>query len=70
VTSWATERARGGQLGSPPLPNALGDLLIHHPPLTNLRVATRHGRRHRPPATAGRRRSRDNGISGLIEPNR
>jgi hypothetical protein len=35
VASWATEGGRGAQLGSPSLPNALGDLLIHHPLTTD-----------------------------------
>jgi hypothetical protein len=30
MASWATERGRGAELGSPPLPNALDDPLIHH----------------------------------------
>jgi hypothetical protein len=30
VASGATERGRGAQLGSPSVPDALGDLLLHH----------------------------------------
>jgi len=36
MASWATERGRDAQLGSPPLSNALSDLGIHHPTAPNL----------------------------------